>query len=180
MESPEQLKENIVDILVNYDKCVCTVGGIVENSLNMLEQQRQAERLVHDELRETFAKAGSLRKKDFDMLMAPVWAYQERKEQEIRRFLTFFLEEQRTLAGRLKEMVQTGALKEPGFEKSLEQAIEEAKAYFIKFQQEQSFIQENMQNLFHKKESLTLKEFKRILGRLLDNLGLEHQKISYC
>lgn len=177
MRAFQQIREITTGLVTSYDERICAVGEIIEKSLAMLEQYRQAEQVVQSQLRETLARVESLRKKDFDRLMAPILECQEKKEQEIKRFLTLFLKGQRELAGQLKRMIQAGILsKVPDLEKAIQKTIEEAKEYLIGFQKEQAFIREKMQSLFHKKEGLTVKEFKKTLDILQGELGLDKEE----
>lgn len=174
MKAFQQIREMTVGIVSSYDEGICAVGEILGKSLAMLEQYCHTERFVQNQIRETLARVESLRKKDFDLLMAPIFVYQGRREQEIKQFLNLFLKRQRELAGQLKRMIQTGILlKVPDLEKAIQKTIEEAKDYLVGFQKEQTLIGEKMQSLLCKKEKLTLKEFKKTLEILEGELGLD-------
>lgn len=172
----EEVKNLTVGVVASYDERICAVGDIIEKSLEMLDQHRQAEQTVQSELRETLAKVESLRKKDFDCLMGPILDHQEKREKEIKQFLNDFLKRQRELAGQLKRLIQAGILSQvPEVERSIEEAIEEAKQHLLCFQKEQALIWKKMQALFQKKEELTLKEFKKTLDILQTELGLNNK-----
>lgn len=179
MREFEQVRDMTAAMVASYDERICAVGEIIEKSLAMLDQYRHAEQLVRIQLRETLAKVESLRKKDFDLLMAPILVHQEKREQEIKHFLNLFLKGQRTMSGQLKRTIQAGILLSiPDLEKAIQKSIEEAKEYLIDFQKEQAFIGEKMRCLFRKKEELTLKEFKETLDILCGELGLnKNEKI---
>ena len=128
MRGFEQVRDMTAAVIASYDERICAVGEIIEKGLAMLDQHRQVEQAVQCQLRETLSKVESLRKKDFDLLMAPILVYQDRREQEIKQFLNLFLKKQRELAGQLKRMIQSGILsKVPDLEKAIQKTIEEAK-----------------------------------------------------
>jgi hypothetical protein len=176
----EEIKKVTAEIVGSYETRVCAVGEIIEKSLAMLDQYRRGVGILHNRLRETLAKVESLRKKDFDLLMAPLLSYQEKKEQEIKESMTAFLKKQREMARQLQRVVQAGiVLKIPVLEEEIKQTISEAKKSLTCFQKEQALIGEKMAFLLSKETTLTLKEFKGVLETLQREIGLpEETKIQ--
>lgn len=173
MRSFEEVRDRTAEIVASYDERICAVSDIIEKSLKMLDESRHTSQTVQNQLKETLAKVESLRKKDFDALTTPMILHQEKREREIREFLDSFLKNQRELANQLKRVIQAGIFaKVPELEKALGETIHEAKEHLVGFCKEQTLIGEKMQSLQNKKEALTLKEFKGVLGNLQKELGL--------
>lgn len=173
MAGLEEIREMTANVVSSYQDRITAVEEIIERSLTMLDQSHLAKQIVHSELKETLANVESLRKKDFDDLMAPLLNYQEKREGEIKSLLTTFLKSQRELASRLKGTIQSGLLaKTAELEKTIQAAIETVKKQVISFQQEQNRIAERMQYLFNKKSELTLKEFKKTLENLYKEVSI--------
>ncbi|MDI6807469.1 MAG: hypothetical protein QME66_00600 [Candidatus Eisenbacteria bacterium] len=173
----EQVKDMTAAVVSSYDERICAVGEIVEKGLAMLDQCRLVEQAVQYELRERLARVESLRKKDFDQLMAPILIYQSTREQEIRQFMNFFLKTQRELASQLKRMIEAEIFSRvPDLEKIIQTNIEAAREHVIGFQKEQAVIGRRMRHLFLKQEDLTLKEFRKTVDILCGELGLEKEE----
>jgi len=176
MRGFEEIRDRTAEIVASYDERIGAVSDIIEKSLKMLDESRQVSQAVRSQLKETLAKVESLRKKDFDTLATPILFYQERREQEIKECMTTFLKKQRELACQLQRIVRAGIiLKIPVLEKEIEQTISEAKKSLVCFQKEQALIGEKMEYLLHKKETLTLKEFKGVLEILQRELGFPEE-----
>lgn len=173
MAELDEIREMTANVVSSYQDRISAVEEIIERSLTMLDQSRLAKQIVHNELKETLANGESLRKKDFDDLMAPLLNYQEKREHEIKSLLGDFLKSQRELAGQLKRVIQAGILdKTAELEKTIQAAIETVKKQVISFQQEQDRIAKHMQYLFDKKAELTLREFKKILEDLYKEVNI--------
>lgn len=180
-EEGERIRNMVTDVVGSYEHRISAVGEIIESSLAMLDQCHHVEQAVQSRLRETLSEVESLRKKDFDSLIAPILAYQGKREQDIKQLLHAFLKKQREIAGQLKRMIQAEILFElPTVEKTIQSTIEEAKERLVCFQKEQSLIGEKMQYLFRKKEAITLNEFKKTLDTLQAELGLNKDSNTNC
>lgn len=176
MDRLEELKTLTANMVASYDERVGAVEEIIEKSLGMLEQNARAGQIIRNQLKETLAKVESVRKKDFDILTAPLLSHQEKRGTEIKEFLHSFLKNQRESARQLKRMIQEGILNQvPDWEKRIQAMMEETKARIRDFQKEQTLISEKMQCLFRQKEKLTLQEFKKTLDQLQAELGLNKQ-----
>jgi len=71
----------------------------VHNSLNYLKKERE---IVNSNLRETLAKNGSLRKKDYNTMMSGILSLLDEKEKEAERQFHAFIEDQKETAQSLK------------------------------------------------------------------------------
>ncbi|MBI5299543.1 MAG: hypothetical protein HY877_04530 [Deltaproteobacteria bacterium] len=177
MRDFEEIRDRTAEIVASYDERICAVSDIIEKSLKMLDESRHTSQTVQNQLKETLAKVESLRKKDFDALTTPMLLHQEKREHEIKEFLDSFLKNQRQLASQLKRVIQAGIFpKVPELEKALGETIQEAKEHLVSFCKEQTLIGEKMQSLLHKKEALTLREFKEALGALQRELGFSEEE----
>lgn len=107
-EQRKNLKELAQDIIASYDTRAKIVGGIVRNTHQMMESFKQKREHMAKELREVLAKCESLRKKDFDRMMADIVATQSERESEVKEMLEHFRKEEEMVAGKFKNLLKKG------------------------------------------------------------------------
>lgn len=91
------------EIVSSYEARVSSVVQIVEATQEMLETFRREREAMRTQLRETLARAASLRKRDFDGMIQGVLARLDAREETIKQTLRAHLQEQQALAITLKE-----------------------------------------------------------------------------
>ena len=150
----------IENIVASYDAKMQSIGDIFDTTrqllegfqdsfLDVLDTKREREK-TSTELRESLAKNGSLRRKDFDKMMQGILSTQEERERETRSSLKTYLNEQ-------KEM--THALR-----KNLDQVRNAlAKGEAGRIREFQTLIKDILAKQEERKEAVTsrLKEFQR-------------------
>ena len=103
------VEENMIgaiqDIVLSYEARISTIGAVIGNTYGVMQESRSALGRVNSQLRETLAGSASLRKKDFDSMVAEVEAAQEDRHQEIDCLLTEFVLVQKVTASRLKDLL---------------------------------------------------------------------------
>lgn len=94
--------ESVID---SYEARVKTVGDLMRQTVEVLKRFdiEQEEKVVR--LRDLLARAGSLRRKDFDTLMAEIRARRREKEEKVAHSLDSFLKEQEELIAWLRKVV---------------------------------------------------------------------------
>lgn len=102
------LKDLIKDIIASYDARVKVVGEIVEDTHKMLGEFKERREGMSKELREILAKSESLRKKDFDRMMADIVSRQNEREGEVRKMLEDFRKEEESVAEKLRNLLRKG------------------------------------------------------------------------
>ena len=114
------LKNLAEDIIVSYDARVKMVGEIVEDTRKMLDEFKGKRQEMSDNLREVLAKSESLRKKDFSAMMQDILLTQHKREENVKKMLADFREEEVRVAERLRELLKRGEeLRLTDFKKTL-------------------------------------------------------------
>jgi len=102
------LKNLAEDIMVSYDARTKFVGEIVEDTHKMLDGFRKNREEMNDNLREVLAKSESLRKKDFSAMMQDILLTQHKREENVKKMLVDFREEETRVAEQLRELLKRG------------------------------------------------------------------------
>jgi len=102
------LKNLARDIIVSYDARVKVVGEIVEDTRKVLDGFRKNREEMSDNLREVLAKSESLRKKDFSAMMQDILLTQHKREENVKKMLADFREEEARVVEQLKELLKRG------------------------------------------------------------------------
>ncbi|MFA5813203.1 MAG: hypothetical protein WC862_01685 [Patescibacteria group bacterium] len=114
------LKNLAEEIIVSYDARVRLVGEIVEDTHKTLDEFKEKRQEMSDDLREVLAKSESLRKKDFSAMMQDILLTQQKREENVKKMLADFREEESRVAERLRELLKKGAeLRLADFKKTL-------------------------------------------------------------
>ena len=96
------------DIVASYDARVKVVGEIVEDTRKMMDGFQGKREDMSRELKERLAKSESLRKKDFDGMMADIILKQNEREDQVRKMLADFRREEEMMAEKLRNLLQKG------------------------------------------------------------------------
>ena len=116
----DDLKNLAEDIIASYDSRVKVVGEIVEDTHKILDGFREKREEMSDNLREVLAKSESLRKKDFSAMMQDILLTQQKREENVKKMLADFREEEARVAERLRELLKKGEeLRLADFKKTL-------------------------------------------------------------
>src|SRR3990167_5126909 len=100
---------NLTDgVVASFDSGIEAVGTVIEKGLELLDGYRMEQEAVRGSLREALASVGSLRHKDFDLVMERILTFQSHRESEIKTLIRAFLTRQRELAGRMRRSLKAG------------------------------------------------------------------------
>jgi len=102
----EELRKTVERLILSYESQVSTIGAIVDGAHGIVQTVKKDRAEVNKRLRESLARDASLRKKDFDTMMMGFNLYQEKREEEIRRKIDAFLNQQRELPSQLKALLE--------------------------------------------------------------------------
>lgn len=102
------LKDLAKDIVASYDARVKIVGGIIDDTHKMMADFKEKREDMSKDLREALARNESLRKKDFDCMMADIVAQQNKREEEVKRILENFRREEEIVGEKLKRLLAKG------------------------------------------------------------------------
>lgn len=91
------------ELIASYEARVSSVEHIIEATHEMLEAFRSQREAMRIQLRETLARAASLRRRDFDAMMQGILVGQEERQERIKEAMRGYLSEHKATAQALKE-----------------------------------------------------------------------------
>lgn len=101
--------KNIADeIVAAYDARVKIVGEIVEDTHKTIDDFREKREHMSQNLQEALARNESLRKKDFNYMMADIIAKQAEREKQVKNMLQGFHKEEEMVAEKLRKLLSKG------------------------------------------------------------------------
>ena len=107
-EGQRNLKDLAGDIIASYEARVKVVGDIIGDTHKAMDDFKEKRETMAEELQEVLAKCESLRKKDFDRMMADIVSRQNEREKEVRNMLETFRKEEEMVAEKLKTLLAKG------------------------------------------------------------------------
>jgi hypothetical protein len=159
----------------------------VHNSLNNLKKQRD---ILNFKLRELLSKKGSLRKKDYNLIMSDIIKLIDEKERKTEHQFLIFIEAHKEIAKSLKSNMlsirdiasqdayeKIKAIKEQLSQISELQEIrkETVKRSFINFQQIHNLVIESFENLLKKGQNVLIKDIKEVKSRIISKINSDGQ-----
>jgi len=171
MGPAEEMKRVAEEIVSSYQSRISAVAMIIDNTHQLLEDFKNNRNEMSDHLKETLARQGSLRKRDFDDMMKDIFAHQDEREKEVRSLLKTFFEEQKEIAETIRKNLAEGEKVRIGdFKNSLkdiqvrQKARENEVSVTLKeFQTEYKEMAESLRGLLDKQEAIRISEFKAML-----------------
>jgi hypothetical protein len=170
------------ELIASYEARVSSVEHIIEATHEMLDAFRSQREAMRIQLRETLARAASLRRRDFDAMMQGILVGQEERQERIKEAMRGYLSEHKATAQALKEALslrlgRTQAGLANGEAKRIEtveellggivarrqQREQEVTALLAEFQREQEEVARALGGLLSNGGSLKVKEFKATL-----------------
>ncbi len=154
----------------SYEARVTRVGALMKKTVEALRRfdLEQGEKVV--ELRDLLAKAESLRRKDFDSLIAKIWAQRTGKEDKVSHILDGFLNEQEDLVAWLRKVIADGnigleefKLLSQNFITRQKQAEDELSRMLRELHLEQEELESGLRQLLQKGEKVRIRDFKAML-----------------
>jgi uncharacterized protein YukE len=170
----EDMKRLTQEIVSSYQSRVSTIGMIIDDTHQLLEDFRARRTGMTNQLKETLAKEGSLRKKDFDHMMKDILSCQGEREQQVKGLLKTFFEEQKEIAEIVKKNLAAGEkIRIDDFRKMLQdmQARQKAREDEVsmtlkEFQKEYKEMAESLRSLLDKEEVIRIKDFREMLKNI--------------
>lgn len=107
-EEKRNLKDIADDIIASYETRVKVVGGIIEDTHKMMDDFKGKRETMAKELQEILAKCESLRKKDFNRMMADIVSRQNGREKQVKEMLENFRREEEAVAEKLRHLLSKG------------------------------------------------------------------------
>jgi uncharacterized phage infection (PIP) family protein YhgE len=180
-------KENVLEsIISSYEARIQSVeaffeatGQIFQDFQDSLLNTRQEREKINSQLRESLAKNGSLRRKDFDKMMNVISLHLDESEQQVRKLSREYLGEQTKLVQQLREglrnfkdaLTKGQAQKVKEMQTLIKEILtrqdenkNEVTSKLKEFQQGQQQASEMLKDLLAKGEKLRIKDFKAMLA----------------
>lgn len=174
MSVVEDMKKVAEKIASSYQSRISTVATIIDNTHQILDDFKIKRNEMNEHLKETLARQGSLRKKDFDNMMKDILYHQDEREKEVKELLKTFFEEQKEVAEIIKKSL-TGAekIRIDDFKKMLQdiQAKQKTRENEVsimlnEFQTEYKELAESLRSLLDKRAAIRIKDFKDVMGNI--------------
>jgi hypothetical protein len=96
------------DIVHSYEARARIVGGIVDDTQDLLKSFRERREEMSKGLREVLAKSENLRKKDFNRMMEDILKTQAEREDNVKQMLADFRQEEEMVSGRFRKLLMRG------------------------------------------------------------------------
>lgn len=159
------------EIAASYEARVSSVEQIIEATHEMLEAFRGQREAMRTQLRETLARASSLRRRDFDAMMQGILARQEEREKAVKRMVKAYLREQREMAMGLRERLAKSESEGIGDFKAMVEDIRarqlerelEIKTLLADFRREEEEVTSALRGLLSNGGSMRVSDFKATL-----------------
>lgn len=181
------VKENSVEnVIASYESRIQNVETLFETAHQIFHglqesvlDTRQERAEINEQLRDTLAKNGSLRKKDFDSMISVISSHHDQEEREVRDLSKNYLSEQTDLVHQLRErlkqfrdaLAKGEAQRVKGFEIAIKEIFaeqerrkEEVIAKLKEFQKEQQETAKMLRNLSDKGRELRIRDLKSMLA----------------
>jgi nucleoid DNA-binding protein len=167
----EEMKRVAEEIVSSYQSRISTVATIIDDTYQLLDDFKIKRNEMNNQLKETLARQGFLRKKDFDDMMRDILSHQDEREKHVKELLKTFFEEQKEIAEIIKKSLTEGEKVRIGdFKNSLKdiQAKQrtrenEVSVMLKEFQTEYKEMAESLRSLLDKREAIRVSEFKVML-----------------
>ena len=200
MGTGDDLKSLANSIIDSYEVRMKTVNGLMEQSYRFLRSfQTELEDMII-RLRDNLAKAESLRKKDFDHMMADLTERRVSQEKEAENVFSRFQEEEMAMVDRLRKIITSkGGSGLEDMEVIREDILKRQKEresgiiqVLKRIQVEQEELKVALKRLLEKGESVRVRDFKVMLkslraqqgvrdnqfGRMLEELAMVRDKVQ--
>jgi len=106
MSIADDMRKLTEEIISSYEERISVVGTIIDDTHRVLDDFRLQRNEMSAQLKDKLSKEKTLRKKDFDAMMADITAAQEVREQELRDSLKSYLEEQKNAVGTIRSKLK--------------------------------------------------------------------------
>lgn len=102
------LKEIARDIAIAYDARIKFIGEIIENTHKTIDDFQEQREYMSRDLKELLSRNESLRKKDFERMMADIILKQNEREMQVKKMLADFRQEEEEVAKKMRKLLDKG------------------------------------------------------------------------
>lgn len=174
----------------SYEKRIDIVNDIIEGSHDLLENYRKERDTATVELRESLAKSGSLRRKDFEKMIKRIQDRNEVYEKSVKKDLRHYVKDHHQLAKELRLVISQSIGKKPrekspvnDFIERLENLKKKQELREIELNQSLSAFQycqdnylEIMGTLIEKGSGIRLSDVKQVLDQYSNEMEINIMK----
>jgi hypothetical protein len=164
------MKSSIESVVDTYETRIKIISDLMRQMVATLKEfdVEQEERI--EELREFLSKTNSLRKKDFNALIAEIWNRRKEKEKKVDHTLENFLKSQGELVACLRKVIVSSNMRLEDF-KLLSQNIlirqkkaeGELSRMLRELHLEQEELEVGLKKLFQRGKNVRIKDFKALI-----------------
>jgi hypothetical protein len=164
------MKSSIESVVDTYETRIKIISDLMRQMVATLKEfdVEQEERI--EELREFLSKTNSLRKKDFNTLIAEIWNRRKEKEKKVDHTLENFLKSQGELVACLRKVIVSSNMRLEDF-KLLSQNIlirqkkaeGELSRMLRELHLEQEELEVGLKKLFQRGKNVRIKDFKALI-----------------
>lgn len=164
--------QNIIDKIINsYEIKVKTVASLMRQVVQKIKGFHEEQIRMADKLKDILAKNRSLRRKDFDTMMADIRIKQSQREKEISQMVEDFCKEEEEMVGKLREIISGNipcAFKDFNILKKRmlnrpKESEKKLSRMLKNFHQEQQELAAGLQKLLEKGPEVRIKDFKAMI-----------------
>jgi len=105
MKERNEFRNLVREIVNSYEIKAKSVTSLIRQTVKKINNFRQEEVQIAEHLKETLAKKRSLRRKDFDTMIADIRDQQAKKEKEITHMVENFCEEEEETVAQLRKIL---------------------------------------------------------------------------
>ena len=168
MGAAEDMKKVAEEIVSSYQSRISEVAAMVDSTRQILEDFKTRRNNMSNQLKEALAREGSLRRKDFDIMISDILFHQDEREKKVKELLNTFFEEQKEVAEVLGKNLKEGEkVRIDDFRKMLKDIQIKQKArenevgmVLREFQEEHNEMAGSLRTLLVRGEEIRIKDFK--------------------
>lgn len=179
MKEGREFRNLIEEIINSYETKVITVTSLIEQVVQKIKHFHREQIRIANQLKDILAKNQSLRRKDFDTMIADIQIQQVLREKEVTHMVKNFCNEEEEMVAKLREVISGknpctledfNILKKRMLDRPKER--ERKLSRMLKnFHQEQEELAAALRKLLEKGSRVKIKDFKAMIKAF----RLEHQ-----
>jgi sulfite reductase alpha subunit-like flavoprotein len=178
MEQINNLQGITRELILNYDARIVKIGDVITSTYDILEDCRERRKRVRENLKNTFARTKSLRKKDFDFMLQDLMHAQTECEDQIKDTIRIFTHDYKNLVTKFLETLTTGKIEQSidAFSR-IEVKQKDIQNTLLDFRKEQEEIANNMKSFLENTERVRIKDFRKMIHKIRDHQRDRNEKI---
>ncbi|MCF7740936.1 MAG: hypothetical protein K9N00_03985 [Candidatus Marinimicrobia bacterium] len=173
------MKKIIFEIIRSYENRIIEISKIIEGSNDLISRYREQRLEILNDLKDNLAHAVSLRKKDFEEIMAEIRMLHKKREKEVKKILDQCINNHRNMAEELRSLLEEKVSESEEqahisrfrlifkkIRKKQEKREKEVKEILERFKREQLDFMDVMHSLLEKGENIQIPEVKSAVKNL--------------